>query len=309
MIQSIPATENPSETCSTDVSTFPIDPPQSKYIKNIPNHNRIPFDAAFIQSKMWGSSYPEVPATTIHCRCSMSWQRVGNVFWGLANTLNGKSVDARGAGTKSETHRPVDVGGQKSNNRPQIDRDIRKTMVFMKILDIITEMESSKTCMLSILGDGGVTVIHPNHPNYPTVQFGEQSLRRSINVVQETMDVPVLVGFTVVQQISRIVMEIFSWRLGRASVSPCKKKEIDALTSTLRIDDENKKVESLDSSLRSKRLMSKTTTTVRQCAWWATWLLKTALFLSVLSVVVCLLRQLFRWVNPHVDLKNYKKQH
>ena len=37
------------------------------------------------------------------------------------------------------------------------------TMVFMRILDIITEMESSKTCMLSILGDGGVTVIQPNH--------------------------------------------------------------------------------------------------------------------------------------------------
>ena len=175
MIQPIPATKNPSETCSTDVSTFPIDPPQNLYIKNIPNHNRIPFDAAFIQSKMWGSSYPE--ASTIRCRCSISWQRVGDVFWGLANTFPTR-VDAHGAGTKNETHRPVDVGVQKWNNQhPNDDRDtIRKTKVFMKILDIITEMESSKTCMLSILGDGGVTVIHPNHPNYPTNLFGEQSM-------------------------------------------------------------------------------------------------------------------------------------
>jgi hypothetical protein len=36
--------------------------------------------------------------------------------WQTPSMDNGKSVDARGAGTKSETHRPVDVGGQKSNN-------------------------------------------------------------------------------------------------------------------------------------------------------------------------------------------------
>jgi hypothetical protein len=166
----------------------------------------------------------------------------------------------------------------------------------VRILDIITEMDSSKTCMLFILGDGGVVVVHSNHPNYPTVQFGEQSLRRSINIVKETMDVPVLVGFTVVQPISQIFKKMFSWHLGRASVSPCKKKEIDALTSTLHIDDE--KVESLDSSLRSKRLMSKTTTTVRQFAWWATWLLKTALLLSVLSVVVMVFEQEDLITNP-----------
>ena len=56
----------------------------------------------FLQSKMWGDPYPEVPATTIHCRCTLSWQRVGDIFWGLANTLTTR-VDARGTGTKNET--------------------------------------------------------------------------------------------------------------------------------------------------------------------------------------------------------------
>ena len=95
---------------------------------------------------------------------------------------------------------------------------------------------------------------------------------RSSSEVQETMDVPVLVGFTVVQSISQIVMAVSSWRMGRADVSPCKK--------TLRIDE---KVESLD-ILRSERLIPKSTT-VRQCALWTTWLLKIVLLLLVLLVL------------------------
>ena len=55
----------------------------------------------------------------------------------------------------------------------------------------------------------------------------------------------------------------------------------DSRSRTLRIVE---KVESLDSSLRSKRVMPKTTT-VRQCALWTTWLFKIFLSLLVLFVV------------------------
>ena len=75
----------------------------------------------------------------------------------------------------------AELFGQKSNNRYQYqidDRDITKTMVFMRNLDIITEMESSQTCMWSILGDGGVAVVHSNHPNYPAEMFDNSSLQR-----------------------------------------------------------------------------------------------------------------------------------
>ena len=165
MLQPTASTRNPSEECNAGAHSVPTDPPKNKYIKIFPNSNSIPFNPSIIQSIiLLGYPFPNVP--TIHGRCFMSRQRVGDVFWGVADALNRTCVDARGAGTKNETLRPVDVDVQKSNNRPQIDeRDIRKTMVFMRILDIITEMESSKTCMLSILGDGGAVVVHSNHSN------------------------------------------------------------------------------------------------------------------------------------------------
>ena len=164
--RSIASTKRPSETCSTDVS---IDASAMEYMHIFPNAISIPLNASIIQHLV--SPFPDGPATS-HKRCYNSWQRVGNAFWELTNALHHRThVGAWGAETKSDPRRPVDVRIQKSNNRPQIDRDIRKTLVFMRILDIITEMESSKTCMLSILGDGGVTVLHPNHPNYPFATF------------------------------------------------------------------------------------------------------------------------------------------
>ena len=174
MLQPIASTANPSKTCGARVFR-PIDPPQSKYVKNLANANPIPFDPSIIQYIIL-SGFPSVNLSlTIHGRCFMSWQRGENAFLERVGALATR-VGARGAGTKSETCSPVDVGGQKSNYQHQIvDRDIRKTMVFMKILDVIIEMGSSKACMLSILGDGGVAVLHPNHPNYPTELFGQKS--------------------------------------------------------------------------------------------------------------------------------------
>ena len=342
MLQSIPSTANSSEACIAGFRSAPIDPPQSKYIQILANANSIPFDPSIIQSIIL-SCYPfrNLPATN-HGRCFTSWQQVGYAFWELEDSLTTRD-DAWGAGTKSETCRPVDVGIQKSNYRHQIvDRDITKTMVFMRNLDIITEMESSQTCMWSILGDGGVAVLHSNHSNYPTDLFGQKSndrhqiddrdirktmvFMRDLDIITEiessqtcmwsilgdggvavvhsnhsnypaelcddqlmdrasievnkTMAVHVLVGFTVVQPISWIIMAIGVWRSGRVSTKPCKKKCIGASTSTLRMDE---KVESLD-SLRSKRCVFKTMN-VRLCASWTTWLLKILLILLVLSVV------------------------
>ena len=165
MLQFIESTTNPFEQCNTDASNIIIDQPKSKYLKIFPNHITIPFDAAIILSII--ISHPFDVPVTIHGR-SMSWQQIENALWELLDALNTR-VDACDAGTKSDARRPVDVHIQKSNNRHQIiDRDIRKTMIFMRILDIIKEMERTSMCNLSILGDGGVVVLHSNHPNYPT---------------------------------------------------------------------------------------------------------------------------------------------
>ena len=165
MLQFIESTTNPFEQCNTDASNIIIDQPKSKYLKIFPNHITIPFDAAIILSIIM--SHPFDVPVTIHGR-SMSWQQIENALWELLDALNTR-VDACDAGTKSDARRPVDVHIQKSNNRHQIiDRDIRKTMIFRRILDIIKEMERTSMCNLSILGDGGVVVLHSNHPNYPT---------------------------------------------------------------------------------------------------------------------------------------------
>ena len=159
-----PNTANPFEQCNTDASNKIIDQPK-RYLKIFPNHITIPFDAAIILSIIMSHPF-DVPAT-IHGP-SMSWQQIENALWELVDTLNTR-VGACDAGTKSDARHPVDVHIQKSNNRHQIiDRDIRKTMIFMRILDIIKEMERTSMCDLSILGDGGVVVLHSNHPNYPT---------------------------------------------------------------------------------------------------------------------------------------------
>ena len=114
MLQSIASTANPSEACNAGAYSAPIDPPQSKYVKTLPNSNSIPFDPSIIQSIIL-SDFPSVNVSlTIHGRCFMSWQRGENVFWGRVGALT-THVGARGVGTKCETCRPVDVGDQKSN--------------------------------------------------------------------------------------------------------------------------------------------------------------------------------------------------
>jgi hypothetical protein len=283
MMQSIASTKKPSKTCNADIHSLPIDPPQSKYIQTLANHNPIPFDPTIIQS----IPSLNLPATT-HGRCFTPWQQVGYAFWELEDSL-ATLVDARGAGTNSETCRPVDVGDQKSNNRYRIDdRDIRKTMVFMKILDIITEMESNKTCMLSILGDGGVTVLHPNHPNYPTDLFGEKSMGRSSSEVNKTMDVPVLNRLEAVQPKNGVVGEIDACHLNHVDVNPCKNKFIEASTSTSTFRCNEK--EEVDSSLRPKSRVSETIN-VRRCSSCATWLFKAIVLMVALLVAAMVVDQ------------------
>ena len=118
-----------SKTCN-DVPNLPIDLPQSKYIKILPNSNSIQSDPSIIiQPKM-----SDIPAT-IHGRCFMSWQGVGNAFWDLVECPQCLHPCPKKRNNRYQIDDRID---DRIETRSRHDRDtIRKTMVFMRMLVIL----------------------------------------------------------------------------------------------------------------------------------------------------------------------------